>query len=76
MAESEVAAARSSFAPFSLKLYPDVDIDVAGVKSGSSSAFAMVGEVTPQFVLVESESDISDEASESVACSPCFWFIG
>lgn len=73
MVDFEVAAAESSFAPpLPLILYPDVDIDVAGVKSGSSSAFMLVGEVMPRFVLVESESDISDEASESVAGPPCF----
>lgn len=68
--ESELA---SSFAPLPLKLYPDVDIDVAGVKSESSSALVLVGEITPRFVLVESESDISDEASTSVLF---LWFIG
>jgi len=69
-------ATESSFAPLPLMLYPDVDIDEAGVKSESSSAFVLVGEVTPRFVVVESESDISDEAPEPVVCSPCLSFTG
>jgi len=57
-------------------LYPDVDIDEAGVKSESSPALVLVGEVTPRFVVDESESDISDEAPEPVVCSPCLSFTG
>jgi hypothetical protein len=58
-------------------LYPDVGGDVAGVKTESWSVLLLVGEVIPpRLGVVEAESDMSDEESESGVCSPCFLFTG